>query len=64
MRIELPSATWDPAALRADEDAHTLTVASLPAVDWLQVAPWDLDPGVPLRAHVPDQEPASITITF
>ena len=64
MRIELPSANWDPAALRADEDAHTLTMAPQPAVDWLQLPPWELDPGVPLHARVPDTEPASITITF
>jgi hypothetical protein len=64
MRIELPSATWDPAALRADEDAHTLTVAPQPALDWPSVAPWGLEPGVPLRAQVPEQALPTLTITF
>jgi len=64
MRIELPIATWDPVALGADEDAHTLTVASQLPLDWLRMAPWDLEPGMPLRVQVPEIEPASVTITF
>ena len=41
MRIELPSASWADTVHRADDDAHTLTVASQSASDW---APLDLLP--------------------
>ena len=41
MRIELPSDSWADTVHRADDDAHTLTVASQSASDW---APLDLLP--------------------
>jgi homoaconitase/3-isopropylmalate dehydratase large subunit len=64
MRIELPAASWDHAALRADEDAHTLTLASHRATEWMPMAPWNTNPGEALRVQVPDAEPMTVTLTF
>ena len=53
MRIELPSTPWADSAHRADDDAHTLTVA-----------PLNPEPGAALRALVPDRAPVTLTLTF
>jgi hypothetical protein len=64
MRIELPNASWDHAALRADEDAHTLTLAPHRTTEWMPMAPWNADPGEALRVQVALVQPATLTLTF
>lgn len=65
MRIELPSASWTDTVLRAEDDAHTLTVAMQSASDW---APLDLlghvDPATSVRTAVARTEPQQLTLTF
>lgn len=63
MRIELPPASWAETAHRAEDDAHTMTVASHPAPDWVR---WQLpaDPAVSARIQVAASEPVVLTLTF
>jgi hypothetical protein len=63
MRIELPPASWADPAHRAEDDAHTLTVASHPAPDWVH---WQLavEPASRTRTGIEDGEPVTVTITF
>ena len=63
MRIELPPASWAETAHRAEDDAHTLTVATQPAPDWVR---WQLpaDPAESSRTSVPAGEPLILTLTF
>jgi hypothetical protein len=65
MRIELPSASWSDTAPRAEDDAHTLTVALQSASDW---APLELLPAVDaalaMRTEVARSEPLQLTLTF
>jgi hypothetical protein len=63
MRIELPTASWADTVHRADEDAHTLTVAAQPALDWFAGA-WSADYGVAQRAEVATAEPVTLTLTL
>jgi hypothetical protein len=64
MRIELPSASWADTVQRAEEDAHTLTVATQPATDWL-AGTWRAEEAVQaLRTEIADAEPLTVTITF
>lgn len=63
MRIELPSASWADTVQRAEEDAHTLTVAGQTATDWPN-AHWRAEEGAALRTEVSDAEPVAVTITF
>ena len=63
MRIELPSASWADTVQRAEEDAHTLTVAAQPAPDWLGGG-WRAEAGQALRTEVSDAHPVVLTITF
>jgi hypothetical protein len=63
MRIELPPASWADTAHRAEDDAHTLTVAAQPAPDWVQWQ-WPADPALAVRTQVPVTEPQALTITF
>lgn len=62
MRIELPSGSWDPTALRVDDDAHTLTLA--PQAQERPV-PWDsTEPARTLRVEVAPAAPVSLTLTL
>ena len=65
MRIELPSASWADTVHRADDDAHTLTVASQSASDW---APLDLLPqaatALGVRVEVAATLPVVLTLTM
>jgi hypothetical protein len=63
MRIELPATTWADAAHRADDDAHTLTMAPLPATHWL-VESWTGDPAATLRTEVSSQPAVTLTLTL
>jgi hypothetical protein len=63
MRIELPPASWADTALRAEDDAHTLTVATQPAPDWVQWQ-WPADPASCVRIQVAATEPVTLTLTF
>ena len=63
MRIELPPASWADTAHRAEDDAHTLTVASQAAPDWVQWQ-WPSDPSLSVRTQVAATEPATLTITL
>jgi hypothetical protein len=63
MRIELPSASWADTVQRAEEDAHTLTVATQPTTEWLGGS-WRAEPQQALRTEVSDVEPVLVTITF
>ena len=65
MRIELPSASWADTVHRADDDAHTLTVASQSASDW---APLDLlpqaDAALGVHVEVAATPPLVLTLTL
>jgi hypothetical protein len=63
MRIELPSNAWADAVQRADDDAHTLTVAALPAVGWVAGA-WQPDTALSLRTEVTAVQGPLLTLTF
>ena len=63
MRIELPSTTWADSAHRAEDDAHTLTVASLPAPHWPGDA-WTSDATSTLRTQVSMDAPVTLTLTL
>ena len=62
MRIELPSASWADTLLRAEDDAHTLTVAAQPTPDWF--GGWMAEVGATLRTEVTAAEPPTATLTF
>jgi len=62
MRIELPTPAWTDAVQRADDDAHTLTIAAQPAAGWLAGA-WQADAASTLRTGVAAL-PAVLTLTF
>jgi len=65
MRIELPSTSWADTVHRADDDAHTLTVAAQTASNW---APLQLLPDPPSapasRTEVQRSQPKVLTITL
>ena len=63
MRIELPIASWADTVQRADEDAHTLTMAALPAPTFVQGAV-GADPALTVRTEVSACEPVVVTLTF
>ena len=63
MRIELPSPSWADTALRADDDAHTLTVAAPARTDWLSGG-WQADPALTLRTEIAKAETLVLTLTF
>jgi hypothetical protein len=62
MRIELPPATWSDGALRAEDDAHTLTLATQPVTDW--ALPAEADATLRLRVEVTTSIPPVVTLTF
>lgn len=62
MRIELPSASWTDTMLRAEDDAHTLTVAPQQPADWF--GGWLTETGFALRTEVADVEPRTVTLTL
>lgn len=63
MRIELPPASWADTAHRAEDDAHTMTVATHPAPDWVR---WQLpsQPAASTRTEIQRTDPVTVTITF
>jgi hypothetical protein len=63
MRIELPSASWADTVHRAEDDAHTMTVAAQPALDWFAGA-WSADSGLTQRVEVAAVEPQVLTLTL
>ena len=63
MRIELPSNDWADAMQRADDDAHTLTVAAQPAAGWV-AGPWLTGTGPTLRTEVAALQGPVLTLTF
>ena len=63
MRIELPPASWADTAQRAEDDAHTLTVAGPAAPDWVQWQ-WHVHPALVLHTQVAADAPVTLTITF
>ena len=62
MRIELPLPSWAETAARADDDAHTLTVATS-LVEWTAWQ-WGSDPAPTLRTQVEAIAPVPVTLTF
>jgi hypothetical protein len=62
MRIELPSPSWADAAQRADDDAHTLTLAPATNPGWVTGTP--LADALTLRTEVARVELAAVTLTF
>ena len=62
MRIELHLPALTDTTPRADDDAHTLTVATA-AIEW---APWQWgsDPAPTLRIHVDTAPGLTVTLTF
>jgi len=63
MRIELPSVSWDATVQRAEDDAHTLTVTSPQASDWLPGGA-EHEAAETVRAGVARGEAIPLTITF
>lgn len=64
MRIELPSTSWADTVHRAEDDAHTMTVAAAqPALDWFAGA-WSADCGLTQRTEVPSGDPVVLTLTL
>jgi hypothetical protein len=65
MRIELPSPSWADTTLRAEDDAHTLTVAGQSSSDWapLQLLP-EAEGPLAVRAEVGVRDPVVLTLTF
>ena len=67
MRIELPSTTWADSAHRADDDAHTLTVAPLLALVPTPHFPgdtWTSHPASTLRTQVSAEAAVTLTLTL
>jgi hypothetical protein len=62
MRIELPLPSWAETMPRADDDAHTLTVAASP-VEWTPWQ-WGSEPVTTLRTQVDAAAPVAVKITF
>ena len=65
MRIELPSSPWADTAPRAEDDAHTMTIAGHSASDWapLQLLP-EADDAQAVRTRVATPEPVILTLTL
>lgn len=63
MRIELPANDWVDAMQRAEDDAHTLTIAAQPAVGWIAGA-WQPEAALTLRTEVAVLPVAVLTLTF
>jgi hypothetical protein len=63
MRIELPLPSWADTAPRADDDAHTLTVAPPSPMEWTAWQ-WGSDPSPTLRLQVEAAPPVTVTVTF
>jgi hypothetical protein len=63
MRIELPSNDWADVLQRADDDAHTLTIAALPAAGWVAGA-WQPETASTLRTEVAAVPAPALTLTF
>lgn len=63
MRIELPLPAWNESTQRADDDAHTLTLAPAPATEWVPWH-WPTDPAPTLRAGIAAQPPVTVTVTL
>jgi hypothetical protein len=63
MRIELPSASWADTVHRAEDDAHTLTVAAQPGDEW-PLPGLAGEPMLAVRTEVSVAEPVALTITF
>lgn len=64
MRIELPSASWADTVHRAEDDAHTLTMAAAqPALDWF-AGSWSANCGLGQRVEVAAGEPLVLTLTL
>ena len=62
MRIELPLPSWADTTPRADDDAHTLTVAPAP-LEWTPWH-WDGNPSPTLRLQVGSAPRAPLTLTL
>ncbi|MDB5899250.1 MAG: hypothetical protein JWP41_2852 [Ramlibacter sp.] len=63
MRIELPPASWSDPTHRAEDDAHTLTMASQPATG-CSLLPGEAGLGLPLRVEVAHGDSPTLTLTF
>jgi hypothetical protein len=65
MRIEIPVPTWADTMQRAEDDAHTLTVAPapVPGPDWTAWQ-WAKDPVPTLRTQVEPLPARTVTITL
>jgi len=63
MRIEMPAASWAETVLRAEDDAHTLTVAAQPMTDWSAGVPL-AEPLLAVRMEVALWEPVVLTLTL
>jgi hypothetical protein len=65
MRIELPSASWAETALRAEDDAHTLTVALQSPSDWAPLE-WlpHAEASLAVHTEVAHTLPVQLTLTF
>jgi hypothetical protein len=59
----MPRSTWADTVQRAEDDAHTLTMAAQAQAAWV---PWPLpaETGPAVRVEVPDGEPVFFTLTF
>ncbi len=63
MRIELPPPSWSDNVQRAEDDAHTLTMAAPAQATWVHWA-LPVDAANSVRVEVPAGEPVVLTLTF
>lgn len=63
MRIELPPPSWADNVQRAEDDAHTLTMAAPAQAAWVRWA-LPVDAAGSVRVEVPAGEPVVLTLTF
>jgi hypothetical protein len=63
MRIELPSTSWADTVQRAEEDAHTLTVAAQPLTEWPAATPFS-EAALTVRTEVAGGDAVELTLTF
>ncbi len=64
MRIELPIPSWADTVQRAEEDAHTLTIAVQSTSEWMPLAGSNAVDESPWQAGIGAEEAAVLTLTL
>jgi hypothetical protein len=64
MRIELPIPSWADTVQRAEEDAHTLTIAVPSTSEWMPLAGTDAADEGAWHAEIGGEEAVVLTLTL